>query len=292
MIRPNPSRTHTWRHAGPRAAVHAALREDRRSPARERTRRPGLTSLIRFLVVASVFALGDATCRSGSSTASGLEGKPARSVGGVVRRLQRGREHPHLGKASSFSYSRRSRSRERFSACSSRPTGSSRVSSGTFHSGWSGSRAWAVWIIDALTTRDGTDARPRWDLADRAVLDAVILPRGRKAPMEMRTPTVQPTAGPSTLHGAARRVECPRQRRRRVSRMEAVWKRQTAVDRSSSPRPIGRRAGWATGGSRPQQVLAPSKQRVAGSSPAGGILRRPLPKRNVCHGSSGQTCPE
>lgn len=92
MIRPNPSRTHTWRHAGPRAAVHAALREDRRSPARERTRRPGLTSLIRFLVVASVFALGDATCRSGSSTASGLEGKPARSVGGVVRRLQRGRD--------------------------------------------------------------------------------------------------------------------------------------------------------------------------------------------------------
>ena len=64
---------------------------------------------------------------------------------------------------------------------------------------------------------------------------------------------------------------------RRIN-VEARWKRQTAAERSSYVRPIARRAVLARGGSRPQHVLAPSKQRVAGSSPAGGILRRPLPK--------------
>ena len=34
------------------------------------------------------------------------------------------------------------------------------------------------------------------------------------------------------------------------------------------------------------RCLAPSKQRVAGSSPVGGIVRRPLGKRNVCRRSS------
>ena len=72
----------------------------------------------------------------------------------------------------------------------------------------------------------------------------------------------------------------------RSAHVEALWKRQTAAERSNSVRTMARRAVRATGCRRPQHLLAPSKQRVAGSSPAGGILTRPLPKRNVRHRSS------
>ena len=72
----------------------------------------------------------------------------------------------------------------------------------------------------------------------------------------------------------------------RSAHVEALWKRQTAAERSNSVRTMARRAVRATGCRRPQHLLAPSKQRVAGSSPAGGILTRPPPKRNVRHRSS------
>jgi hypothetical protein len=51
---------------------------------------------------------------------------------------------------------------------------------------------------------------------------------------------------------------------------------------ASYVRPIARRAVWATGGSRPQDLLAPYKQEVARSSRAPPILTGPLPKPNVC----------
>jgi hypothetical protein len=54
--------------------------------------------------------------------------------------------------------------------------------------------------------------------------------------------------------------------------MEAPWKRQTAAERSSYVRLTARAADLATGGSKPQQVLAPYKQEVARSSRAPPIL--------------------
>jgi hypothetical protein len=56
--------------------------------------------------------------------------------------------------------------------------------------------------------------------------------------------------------------------------VEALWKRQTAAERSSQARFIARRAVWATDGGRPQQLLAPYKQEVARSSRAPPILTR------------------
>jgi hypothetical protein len=54
--------------------------------------------------------------------------------------------------------------------------------------------------------------------------------------------------------------------------VEALWKRQTAADRSKFGASIARRADSATGGSRAQQLLAPYKQEVARSSRAPPIL--------------------
>jgi hypothetical protein len=58
--------------------------------------------------------------------------------------------------------------------------------------------------------------------------------------------------------------------------VEALWKRQTAAERSSQARFIARRAVWATDGGRPQQLLAPDKQEVARSSRAPPITARRL----------------
>jgi len=74
-----------------------------------------------------------------------------------------------------------------------------------------------------------------------------------------------------------------------------MWKRagsgQTAAKCGTYVRDIAHRAAPATGGSRPQPLLAPYKQEVARSSRA-PALGKPLPKRDVWHRSSRSACRE
>jgi hypothetical protein len=71
-----------------------------------------------------------------------------------------------------------------------------------------------------------------------------------------------------TPFGAALLLPCESRR----DGVEALWKRQTAANRSRHVPLVARRAAWVTGGSKPQRLLAPYKQEVARSSRAPPIL--------------------
>ena len=74
--------------------------------------------------------------------------------------------------------------------------------------------------------------------------------------------------------------------------MEALWKRQTAAERSSCGPSVARLAAWATNGSRPSPCSRLPKEEVACSGQAPPIAADPLPKRNVRHCKQRRTCSE
>ena len=61
--------------------------------------------------------------------------------------------------------------------------------------------------------------------------------------------------------------------------MEATWKRQNAVSRNTSGADVAREPALTVGRSKPQQVLAPYKHGVTGSSPVPPMAANSLPKR-------------
>ena len=113
-------------------------------------------------------------------------------------------------------------------------------------------------------------------------------------------PTAHSTGSSRHRHPISSGKRLPRRRRapRRFcssAMCTIIPARPTSKPRHATPGRNARRGFSTTRSPRGPTAFgsrSPSKQRVAGSSPAGGIGRRPLPRRSVCHGACGPTSPE